>query len=267
MSGAERRCCTILGWSVLVWLASISDSTGRPVYDTNKYPELKQRIDQFDSRVNSPDNMVRYKLMGEVSGLLSSQDSNNGFFKESTGLLQDMWSDDFPLLVDQSVQRFVADGVLINKKLLPQQLWKVNVRDKKAVDGFLDKERPTVIHPSDKTPMPIRKEANVSYTQTSRGAEIGWAAEKIGVLGSETDIPYLKSHFDHPNPYVRFSVANAVRNLGHDNEGKSVLIGLANGNEHYYARKAAQILAREGVPLGKKRLNALDESKEQHHER
>lgn len=115
------------------------------------------------------------------------------------------------------------------------------MRDRKSLDDFLDTERPKVFNP-----------------QKGREAEIGWSAEKLGVLGQASDIQPLRKNADNENRYVQFAVANALRNLGDTEYGKKILWRIANETEHYYSRKAAQMLARAGIAGASDRLHALD---------
>ncbi len=147
----------------------IHAAIGKVAYTPSAYPLLRKQFRNFDSRLIANEDMVRYGLMHEVADLLSKQDSNNHLFQESKNLLMQMWHDDYPLLAEQSLETFISEGVVIDKLRLPETtLWqhsttanssinmredheknsfiKVDMRDKKSMDDFLDTERPKVFN-------------------------------------------------------------------------------------------------------------------------
>lgn len=163
-------------------VASVIIANKKNIYDPGSYPLLRSQILFFDSRLNGSDDS-RYRVMLEVVWLLADYGTSKPVFQECKRLLMQMWHDDYSLLAAQSLEAFIVEGIVIDKKRLPvttfwkhgtyanaigmrPDCWKdsfikVDMRDSKSIGDFLATERTTLAQ---------------SYKQA--GIQIGPAAQK-----------------------------------------------------------------------------------------
>lgn len=202
-------------------------------YDLERYPVLRQRIPFLKERLLSKKDAVRYRLQGEVGQHLP--------LAEAEQLLrQILRRDSHEETKDQVLQQLLSLGYKLDRSELPRRIrgvdrgW-IDRRDADALKELLSE---------------LRGERAGVNSIKEEGAEAGYAAVLLGLLGDESDRARLRPLLKHKNIYVRFSAATAVLNLGDAATAKGALAGIASApatpEEYVYIRDALLSLHRLG---------------------
>jgi len=231
------RCICITGTAVL-WGCS-----PRPAGDAGnlspgpaQHSQLANRIPFFRDRLTSPNVAVRYELMLNIGENLP--------LPEAEKVLRAMMKDPDAAIRDQAVRRLLAVGCPVRPSELPPLFAGVDRADSKALADFRDKLRGTP------KSQPGRENESLENNISAPGAAAGYAAQLLGVLGDETDIPRLEALLNRENIYVRFTAANALINLGAEESGRKALTAIADAksipDNYFYIRQALLNLHRMG---------------------
>lgn len=216
-------------------------------YDPSHYPRLAGGIQFFGPRLLSPNFWVRYELLGDVGAQMP--------LPEAESLLRALLMDPDPRIGEQALLTLSGNGFTVSRKALPPGFAGFDQTDPKALAEHLATWRG---EQPDNPPRIRKDDSGPPIAIDSPGAAAGRAAQLLGLLGDQTDIPRLKPLLAHENVYVRTCATFALLNLGDVTSAKPALLEIAHSpvtqENCLYIRIALLTLHRLGEPTALPKL-------------
>jgi len=210
----------------LLGILAVSTAWGQEQPGTKwseRFPDVAARIRRLDQRLNSKEELIRQKVLTELTYFQSRQSKvYPPFFR---ALLKDASAD----VRGEAVHKLWEHGVFLTRKELPES-FKVHF-----VGEFRWQQ-----------PMELDRVRLMAQDQDSKG---GWAIHALGIVGDADSAPLARNLLASKNVFTRFSAAVALIQLGEKKDGINALTLIRRAQDDvtgYYRYRSAEVLYRLG---------------------
>jgi len=194
---------------------------------TESFPRIAGLIRHFEERMRSPDASVRKRVLTELTYF---HRCNSEIYPP---FLRYLLSDDSPVVRWAAIRKLRDHGIFLSADEVPESY-----------------EVPLVglCEPGD-------PDSLASFRAIAAGnpnvAKAGWAITALAVAKDEAAIDLLGPLTDSENVFVRFSAAVGYLELGQEETGLELLVGITKpdtdqSGSAYYRQKSAELLVRAG---------------------